>query len=141
MLQEVVTKKKELSCRGIEWGLEQDHGEGSKVQAALNEHGVIVLVRSQVNARRCAYSVGMVKEDKTIEWLQRDEHLCNGVNPTVAMVGDIVLFLHEASYGTYHSFYNVGRVGQNNRMWITGRRDTRVDALDGCKESSVAITD
>lgn len=128
-----------LSHHGIDWGLEQDYGAGCNVQIALNDNGVVVLVRSRTITRKCAYSVGKVTEAKTIEWFQRDEHLCSGVNPTVAMMGDTVLFLHEADYGLNRSYYNVGKVGQNSKMWITGRRDARVEALDGCKESSITI--
>ena len=125
---------------GIEWGVEKSFVEGCNVQAAINENGIIVLVRSKLYARTCHFSVGKLEEtDKYIKWSQTDERLCSGVNPTVAMVGNTVLFFHESDYGLYRSYCNVGKLEENN-LQITGQRDCRVRALDGYKEVSVAIT-
>ena len=120
---------------GIEWGVEIPFGVGCNVQAAINENGIIVLVRSRLYTRTCLFSMGELNEtEKSINWLQRDERLCSGVNPTVAMVGDTVFFFHESDYGLYRSYYNVGKLGENNRIELHVQRDCRVRALDGYKD-------
>ena len=127
-----------LTDRRLDWGRPLLIGEGCNVQAAINKHNEVVIVYSENRWRVCHYRGGIVQQsDKTIQWWEEAScKLANGTNPTVALKDRTVIFIHEADYWTYRAFYRIGEI-RASKIWMTDEH--RLEALDWCKEISVAV--
>ena len=122
----------------LDWGKSVFIKNGCNVQTAINNHDEVVIVFSEENARVCHYRGGVVQQDeKTIEWWEdKSCKLANGANPTVALRDRTAIFVHEAAYWTYRSFYRIGEI-REKKIWMTEEHCLR--ALDGYKQISVAV--
>ena len=135
------TSKSSLNSKHrLDWGDAQLYGDGCNVQAAINEQNEVVLVRSRTGRRECMYRVGNVDVSaKCINWWSNEMCLCSGVNPTVALVGNTVLFVYEVAYGLYRCYYEVSKI-ENKQIWASRNLKARlIPELNGCKEVSIAI--
>jgi len=122
------------------WGQSQEIGDGCNVKAAINEQNEVVVVFSKNYRRICYYHFGQVDpSNKSIEWKGDRLKLCDGVNPSVAMRGQTVIFVYEAQYGTYRSYYRVCEI-RDNVLWISLEdKEREIPELAKCKEIGVAL--
>ncbi len=125
----------------LDWGVPMLYGDGCNVQAAINDQNEVVLVRSRTRKRECMYRAGKIDVGAMcIDWWSNEMHLCFGANPTVALVGNTILFVYEAQYGSYRSYYEVSKI-EDKQVWAPRNLKPRhIPELDECKEVSIAIT-
>ena len=122
-----------------DWGEVQLHGPGCNVQAAINDEDQIVIVHGRRFIRRFVGQAGQVQpNDKTITWGE-ESFFRKGVNPTVALKGDLVILVHERNFGLYRSHYNLAKISGDNTIETKGASDRPLPSFDERKEISVSV--
>ena len=129
--------------------------EGYYPRISINDDGMIVAVFSHQVRRRLFYRLGRLTfgcrgqaslqnliHSASIEWLQKEMPLSEGLNPAVSISkNNLVVIVYEKGF---HTYYRIGHVDNNEIKWLQADKsgeDRRLIESSSSKHASVAIND